>query len=123
MRLAVFAVLCGFLLVGAPTNGSEAMRMSVSPAQSMAPANLHIRVSIEPNAENRSVLVSAESDDFYRSSEVALEGDQGPRTVLVDFRSMPGGHYEIRGTVADARGRQVASARQNVFVMPGGSDR
>jgi hypothetical protein len=106
----------------APLGGSEAVKMSVSPAQSMAPANLFIRMSIEPNAVNRTVQVVAESDDYYRSSEVALEGNEGPRTVLLVFRSVPGGTYEIRGIVADSKGRQVAYAYQNIFVMSSGPE-
>ena len=107
----------------APVGGAESLQIRVSPMQSFAPANLNVRLSIEPHANNRVVSVVAESEDYYRSSEVALEGDQGPRTVIVQFRSVPGGKYEIRGTVGDALGKEVASARQNVFVLASGSDR
>jgi hypothetical protein len=89
----------------------------------MAPANLFIRLSIEPNAANRVVTVAAESVDYYRSSEVSLEGEQAPRTVTFEFRSVPGGSYDIRGVVGDASGHEVASARQNVFVIAPGADR
>jgi hypothetical protein len=106
-----------------PVSGNDSLQIRVSPAQSMAPANLFIRVSIEPNSINRTVFVEAESDDYYRSSEVALEGEDGPRTVVLQFRSVPGGHYQIRGSVGDARGRQVATARQDVVVISSGDDR
>lgn len=121
MRAAL--LLCGILFTAVPIGGTESLKISVSPAQSFAPANLHIRVSVEPNAMNRSVVVVAESEDYFRSSEVALEGDQGPRTVILEFRSVPGGHYEIRGAVSDAQGREVATARQNVFVLASGNER
>jgi hypothetical protein len=121
MRVAV--LLCGILLTVAPLGGTDALKISVSPAQSFAPANLHIRVSIEPNAMNRTVAITAESENYFRSSEVTLEGDEGPRTVIVEFRSVPGGHYEIRSAVGDAKGREVATARQSVFVLPSGNER
>ena len=121
MRRAV--LLAGILMWVAPLGGSESLTIKVSPMQSFAPANLYIRLSIEPNAINRVVSVVAESQDYFRSSEVALEGDQGPRTVTVQFRSVPGGQYEIRGSVGDAMGKEVASARQSVFVLPSGNDR
>lgn len=120
MRAAV--LLFGIFAAVAPIGGKEPLKISVSPSQSMAPANLHIRLSIEPNAENRVIVVAAESEDFFRSSEVSLEGDQAPRTVVVEFRSVPGGRYEIRGVLGDAKGRPVAVARQNVFVMDNGVD-
>ena len=121
MRVAAF--LCGILLIVAPLGGSEAMKISVSPAQSIAPANLFIRVSIVPNAANRLVSVAAESDDYYRSSEVTLEGDQSPRTVVFEFRSVPSGSYEIRGVLGDAQGHEMATARQSVFVLGSSADR
>ena len=116
-------LLTGILITATPLAGNEPLKISVSPAQSFAPANLFIRVSIEPNAENRMVVVAAESEDYYRSSEVALEGDQAPRTVLVQFRSVPGGHYQISGAVGDAKGHELATARQDIFVMGEGLDR
>ena len=121
MRRAL--LLAGILMAVAQLGGTETLKMKVSPMQSFAPANLYVRLSIEPNANNRVVSVVAESEDYFRSSEVALEGNQGPRTVLVQFRSVPGGEYEIRGTVGDAVGNEVASARQSVFVLPSGNDK
>jgi hypothetical protein len=121
MRVAV--LLCGFFLMVTPLGGSDSLKMNVSPAQSFAPANLFVRLSIEPEAANRTVEVAAESEDFYRSSQVALEGDQGPRTVLLEFRNLPGGHYEVRGILADNRGREVAVVHQDIYVMPSGRDR
>lgn len=120
MRLA--PLLIGILMTVAPVGGSEPLMLKVSPMQSIAPANLYIRVSIEPSENNRVVTVVAESEDFFRSSDIALEGDEGPRTVIVEFRSVPEGHYEIRGAVGDAKGREIATARQKIFVLPG-SDR
>ena len=121
MRVAL--LLFGIFMAVTPVNGNDSLKISVSPAQSMAPANLFIRVSIEPNAINRTVFVEAEADDYYRSSEVALGGQDGPRTVVLQFRSVPGGHYQIRSSVGDARGRQVATARQDVVVIPSGNER
>ena len=120
MRLV--CLLTGILLTVAPMRATESMKINVTPP-STAPANLRVRVTVEPNAANRSVTVAAESDDFFRSSEVALEGEQSPRTIYFEFRGVPGGQYEVRGAVGDAMGHEVASAKQNVFVMGTGADR
>jgi len=109
----------GVLITAAPVGGSESLTLKVSPIQSFAPANLYIRLSIEPNANNRVVSIVAESEDYYRSSEVALEGEEGPRTVIVQFRSVPEGQYEIRTAVGNAQGKEMAAARQNINVLPG----
>lgn len=121
MRVAI--ALCGTLLTVATVGGGESVRMNVSPAQSFAPANLFVRLSIEPNATNRLVEVIAESDQFYRSSQVTLEGDKGPRTVFLEFRGLPGGQYQVRGVVADHRGREVATVQKEVNVLDSGADR
>ena len=70
MRL-VF-LLTGIFLAVAPIRGSEWLKMSVSPTQSLAPAYLRVRVTVEPNEVNRTVVIAAESDDYYRSSEMPL---------------------------------------------------
>jgi uncharacterized protein (DUF58 family) len=121
MRLGL--LLTGILLTAVPIRGTEALKISVSPAQSMAPANLRIRVTVEPNAVNRTVAVAAESDDYFRSSEVAIEGDQGPRTLFFEFRGLPGGQYEVRSAVGDAQGHEVATAKQHVFIWTSGDER
>ena len=121
MRLALF--LTAVFLAAAPINGSESFKMSVSPAQSLAPAYLRVRVTVEPNAVNRTVAVVAESDAYYRSSEMPLEGEQGPRTLFFEFRGVPSGDYQIRGVVGDAKGHEVATAMQNVFVLASGTER
>src|SRR5215475_6312863 len=121
MRLALF--LTAVFLAAAPINGIESLKMSVSPAQSLAPAYLRVRVTVEPNAVNRTVAIVAESHDYYRSSEMPLEGEHGPRTLLFEFRGVPSGDYQIRGVVGDAKGREVATAKQNVFVLASGTER
>src|SRR5262249_53966906 len=110
-------LLAGMLFVVAPLNGTESLKMSVSPAQSLAPAYLRVRLTVEPNAVNRTVAVVAESDDYFRSSELPLEGEDGPRTILFEFRGVPSGEYRIRGLVGDAGGHEVASVQQNVNVI------
>jgi hypothetical protein len=121
MRLA-FSLTAVFLAL-APLNGTESLKMSVSPAQSMAPAYLRVRLTVEPNAANRTVAVVAESDDYFRSSELPLEGEQGPRTIFFEFRGVPSGEYQIRGLVGDAGGHEVASAKQNINVIASGTER
>src|SRR5262249_24855657 len=112
-------LLAAILMTSAPVVGSEPLTLKVSPMQSFAPANLYIRLSIAPNANNRVVSIVAESEAYYCSSEVALEGEQGPRIVIVQFRSVPEGQYEIRTAVGNALGKEVATARQNINVLPG----
>ena len=117
-------ILLLVFLVSGPSvlNGGEPLTMNVSPQTSFAPANLLVRLTIEPNDANRVVEIVAESNEFYRSSQVALEGDRGPRTVQLQFRNLPGGTYVVHGTVSDSQGHEVASSRHEVTVLGEGKD-
>lgn len=114
LRLAV----AGMILAMPRAMANQSLTMVVSPAQSLAPATLTIRLRIEPNDDNRALVVTADSGDFYRSSQIPLEGTRAPRTVFVEFPSLPGGNYEVRGTLTDTTGHPVASVAHAVVVIP-----
>ena len=67
--------------------------------------------------ENRAVTIVAESDDFYRSSEIPLDGDKAPRTTTFEFRSLPPGIYEVRARLTGAGGEERGSVRRSVNVI------
>lgn len=103
-----------------PLGAGEPITMKVSPAVSFAPANLVVRATIEADSANRSVEIIAESPDFYRSSEIQLEGDKAARTTMFEFRSLPPGTYEVRATLFGATGKRGV-VRQQVNVMASGA--
>jgi len=95
----------------------EALTISVTPAISFAPGTLTVRATVESNAANRAVEIVAESEDFYRSSEIQLDGDNAPRTSTFEFRSLPPGIYEVRAVLYGLSGDSRAEVRQQVNVM------
>src|SRR5258706_14658970 len=115
----------GILMLAATirAGAGERMTLKVSPAVAFAPANLIVRTMIEADADNRAIAIVAESDDFYRSSEVQLDGDHAPRTNTFEFRSLPPGMYEVRATLLGARGEHRAAMRQQVNVMSSAAGR
>ena len=70
------AALLGALMLTAarPLGAGERITLKVSPAVSFAQANLIVRATVLADADNRAVKIIAESEDFYRSSEVQLAG-------------------------------------------------
>ena len=82
--------------------------MKASPEISFAPALLTVRTVIEPDADNRALEIVIDSEDFYRSSLIQLEGDQAPRTSVVQFRSVPGGSYMISARLLGQGGESRA---------------
>ena len=115
------ACLCGVICMAAgPLGAGERLSLRVSPAVSFAPANLVVRATIQADAANRAVEVVAESNEFYRSSEIELDGENAPRTNTFEFRSLPSGTYEVRVTLRGGDGHQLANVRQQVNVIEAG---
>ena len=117
LRAAILGVL---LLAGAPIDAREPLTMRVWPAVSSEPASVIIRVSVEPDPDNRAIMVVAESADFFRSSQLQLDGDRSSRTNVLEYRGLPAGAYEIRGILVGSRGQERSIARATVTVVSGG---
>jgi len=116
----------GILLAAAthPAGAGERMFMKVTPAVAFAPANLIVRAVVEADADNRAIAVVAESEDFYRSSEIQLDGDHAPRTSTFEFRSLPPGKYNVRAMLLGRSSEPRVTLQQQVNVMASGaSDR
>ena len=118
------AIVCVALLAGGAIgmNGQERVRLNVSPMQSFAPATLKVRVTVERSVENRALTIVADSENYYRSSEIALDGDASPATFFLDLRSVPGGEYRISAVVRDRSGRDAARANRTVSVISEGGN-
>ena len=121
LRASLFGIL--MLTTTLPIGAGERITVRVTPAVAFAPANLIVRAMIEADDQNRAVHIIAESADFYRSSEIQLEGDRAPRTSTFEFRSLPPGTYEVRAMLLGAGGQQRAFARQQVNVIASGAGR
>jgi hypothetical protein len=117
---ALFFGLCAFGLAPRALNGGEALQMKVSPAVQRAPAMLTVRVLVESSDENRLLQVVAESDTFYRSSEVQIDGANSSPLRVFQFRGLPTGRYEVTGVLVGTRGRRAMISRvAEVVPSPG----
>ena len=122
--MRVQACACGFLLATAFTvSAGERLTIAVSTSQGFAPATATIRVHVTPDANNRGLEVSVDSGEYYRSSWIQLDGTEAPQTIAVEVRSLPGGNYQIRGTLVDSTGRACAFAHTQVIVLSGADGR
>jgi hypothetical protein len=119
VRMKWRAVILGVVIAAAasPIRANDRLALRVSPTVSFAPANLVVRATVEANRDNRSIEIVAESEDFYRSSEMSLDGDRAPRTSLFEFRSLPTGSYQVRATLRGVSGKELASMQTEVNVV------
>jgi len=121
VMVRVLLMLSTFVaLTAISASSGEQLRIAVTPAQSFAPSNLNIRARVVRDAENRALTVVAESEEFYRSSQVPLEGEQAPSTIMFQFRGVPDGEYQVYAILTDSVGHQRAIAQQTVRVIPSG---
>jgi hypothetical protein len=68
-----------------------------------APATVWITVAVHPVAQNRMLVVEADSENYFRSSAIELDGENEKRLHSVEFRSLPAGEYAIRAQVRSQR--------------------
>ena len=112
-------VVCGLLLMSAGVwaDAGEKISLKASPEISFAPAHLIVRTAIEPDLDNRALEIVVDSADFYRSSLIELNGEEAPRTSVVEFRGVPGGRYEVSARLLGEGGESRALARRIVDVI------
>ena len=124
--MSIRACLCGIVITMSilSAGADQKIAMRVSPAVAFAPATLVVRATIEADPDNRVVQIVAESTDFYRSSEIQLDGEHAPHVNVFEFRSLPPGTYRVSATLRDSAGKSRAAVRQEVNVITSaGSDR
>ena len=119
IRIYICASLVFALGTALPLGAVERVTMTVSPIQSFAPSDMVVRVHVAPEAANRAVVIVADSGEYYRSSVVQLDGESGPRMIVLELRSVPGGDYQIRAAVVDSAGHELGSVRREAIVLGG----
>ena len=114
-------ITCSFLLLAAPRlNGSETLRLRVSPAVGSAPGFLTVRVNVDAVADDRFLDVVAESTDFYRSSQISIDGRNASRLSVFEFRNLPTGVYHVTCVLVGVHGpRATAWGLATVVPTPG----
>ena len=96
------------------------LRIDVWPNVSQAPATVRIRAIVEPNSENRSLTIAADSGDFFRSSYVPMSGIDAAEITETMLKGLPGGEYEISATLVDAQNRTIIE-RRSITVTSNGA--
>jgi len=99
-----------------PVKAADALDVHVTPRVANEPATLRITIDVEPQADNRYVLVQADSDDFLRSSLIQLDGSGSAKRHDVRYKALPAGAYAIGVTLFGSTGIR-ATAHRDVIVV------
>ncbi len=115
-RAAVILAALG-LAATSPLRAGERLTMRVSPTVAMAPATLVITTKAEPDASNRVLQIQVESEGYYRSSLMQVDGEEAAASRTVHYDGVPGGTYEIRATLFGPGGKMRAEAIRRVQIV------
>jgi hypothetical protein len=113
------AIVCCLAGSAIPLNGTDRLGMRVTPTLAPAPAFIRVELMIERDDDNRALMIIAQSDDFYRSSQIQIDGASGPRIRVFEFPHLPTGVYEVTGILVGQHGRRAIATRR-VQVSLGG---
>ncbi len=115
MKVPAVLAAC-MLLLESGTTARESVAIRVSPHIAMAPATVRVVVTVEPDRDNRELVLQADSDWFFTSSTVELEGDRAPRLQSFVFKELPAGNYELTARVLMKTGEsRMASSDYTVL--------
>lgn len=108
-RAIVWALGLAFVAAASVSPGDTAQVVSIIMEGTffLEPANVRFVIAVEPNEENRTLWVEADSGALFRASEVTLNGAREKRLHPFVFKSLPGGRYTLRAEVrsqSDVRG-------------------
>ncbi len=118
-NVLAFAVL---MLAGSSVlDGGEVLRMQVSPTVSRAPAWLTVRVHVDAPPDSRFLQVTAESSNFFRMSEVPIDGKNATPLKVFEFANLPPGMYEVTGVLLSTTGPRATVSRMAQVVESAGS--
>jgi hypothetical protein len=99
----------------------DPLTLQITPRFSNAPAMVRSRVHVVPNTENRVLRLSVDSERYYRSSDIYLDGDLAAESHWLDWKSLPAGRYEFVATVLGPSGPRI-QRRMTFEVLGLGSD-
>jgi hypothetical protein len=93
------ALLLAFFGAAIHLIADEAITITVRPAVTVAHGNAQLKVILDRNEMNRSLIWEVDGPNYYRSSAMELAGASAPRSYFFLVKDLPEGNFEVRATV------------------------
>jgi hypothetical protein len=100
---------------------SSPLTMRVTPRLAWIGSAVRALVRISPDDRNRLLRITVDSPDYYRSTDVMLDGAEARRSHLLLLTSLPAGSYAIQAVVYGSSGER-GRIEQKFDVIPGQYD-
>ena len=113
--LAVITTI-GLVAATGETVATEKISLRVTPNVSSAPSNVIVRATVAKHADNRWLLIEADSGAFYRSSAIQLDGENAPLVTEFRFNNLPSGEYTVAAVLRNNLGQEM-TVRRTVLVL------
>lgn len=94
---------------GTHHESEHAITVRVNPLFAIEGSSVQAMVRVARNAENRMLQLTVDSENYYRSSEIQLDGDGAAVTHYLQMRSLPAGDYAFLAVVYGTRGERARS--------------
>ena len=107
--LAVVTILG--MLGASGTDASEKLTLRVTPNVSSAPSTVIVKATVARNSNNRWLHIEADSGEFFRSSEIQLDGDKAPVVTEIRLPNLPGGEYTVVAILRNNTGEETIVRR------------
>ena len=82
----------------------DELTLRLTPRFVSAPGYLRSLIRVAPHEANRVLRVEIDSESYYRSSDIQLEGASAPMSHFVDWKEVPAGKYSLIVSVIGASG-------------------
>ena len=100
MKSLTRIILASWIVAGSlQLNADDAVTIAVRPRVTNIGGTAELKVLVSRNEANRKLLWEIDGPNFYRSSEVQLDGASAPRSYLFRVHNLPSGEFEVRATV------------------------
>jgi hypothetical protein len=89
---------------GTVVKPAEDLSLRLTPRFVSAPGYVRSLIRVAPHADNRLLRITIDSDSYYRSSDIELDGDAAAESHFIDWKSLPAGKYQFTVTVMGSTG-------------------
>jgi len=95
--------------VKTPPREEPMLQLRLTRKYTFSPGYVQSLIRVVPHPDNRLLRVTIDSADFYRSSDIELDGADAARSHFFNWTSLPAGHYDIVVTVFGSEGQRGQS--------------
>jgi hypothetical protein len=118
---AAFVMALAPVVSPAPLRAGAPLKIQVTPTLARAPAVVTVRAQVDASSDNRRLQIIASSANFYRSSEIELDGPHTVPVNIFEFRNLPSGLYEVTAVLVGTHGPRATVSTLAKIEPPFGS--